>query len=85
MLRLAGITRVVTIINPTTRQEEQRPICDVASSHMARRNFIGNIYKKVQDPNAIAAMTGHVEGSRAFARYRTIDDELKRNLIATLE
>ena len=85
MLRLAGITRVVTIINPTTRQEEQRPICDVASSHMARRNFIGNIYKKEQDPNAIAAMTGHVEGSRAFARYRTIDDELKRNLIATLE
>ena len=44
MLRLAGITRVVTIINPTTRKEEQHPICDVASSHMARRNFIGNLY-----------------------------------------
>lgn len=85
MLKLAGITRVVTIINPKTRQEEQHPIYEVASSHMARRNFIGNIYKKTQDPNAIASMTGHVEGSRAFARYRTIDDELKRNLIATLE
>lgn len=85
MLRLAGISRMVTIINPTTRQEEQHPLYAVASSHMARRNFIGNIYKKIQDPNAIASMTGHVEGSRAFARYRHIDDELKRNLIAALE
>ena len=85
VLRLAGINRVVTIINPTTRKEEQHPICDVASSHMARRNFIGNIYKKVQDPNAIASMTGHVEGSKAFARYRAIDDDMKRNLIAALE
>lgn len=85
VLRLAGINRVVTVINPTTRKEEQCPICEVASSHMARRNFIGNIYKKVQDPNAIASMTGHVEGSKAFARYRTVDDDMKRNLIAALE
>lgn len=85
ILQLAGINRVVTVINPVTRKEEQCPICDVASSHMARRNFIGNIYKKVQDPNAIASMTGHVEGSKAFARYRTIDDDMKRNLIAALE
>lgn len=85
MLRLAGITRVVTIINPTTRKEEQRPICDVASSHMARRNFIGNLYQKTQDPDAIGAMTGHVEGSKAFSRYRTVDDNIKKNLIASLE
>lgn len=85
MLRMAGITRIVTVINPKTRKEEQFPICDVASSHMARRNFIGNIYKKVQDPDAIGSMTGHVEGSKAFARYRTIDDDIKKALITALE
>ena len=30
-----------------TREEVQRPLYEVASSHMARRSFIGNIYKKV--------------------------------------
>ena len=85
MLKLAGITRIVTIINPTTRKEEQHPICEVASSHMARRNFIGNLYKKTQDPDAIGAMTGHVEGSKAFSRYRTVDDSIKKKLVASIE
>lgn len=84
MLKIAGIDRVVTIINPTTREQEQHPIWEVASSHMARRNFIGNLYKKTQDPNAIGAMTGHVEGSSAFSRYRAIDDTVKQNLINQL-
>lgn len=84
MLRLAGIDRVVTVLNPTTRVEEQHPIWEVASSHMARRNFIGNLYNKTQDPNAIGSMTGHVEGSRAFARYRSIDDKVKKSLIDML-
>lgn len=52
---------------------------------MARRNFIGNLYQKTQDPDAIGAMTGHVEGSKAFSRYRTVDDNIKKNLIASLE
>lgn len=84
MLRLAGIERVVTVLNPTTRKEEQHPIWEVASAHMARRNFIGNLYNKTQDPNAIGSMTGHVEGSRAFARYRSIDDTVKEALINML-
>ena len=85
MLKLAGINRIVTIINKTTRVEEQHPIYEVASSHMARRNFIGNLYNKVQDPDTIGSMTGHVEGSKAFARYRTIDDNLKKRLVSLLD
>lgn len=77
MLRIAGINRVVTVLNPTTRLEEQRPINEVASSHMARRYFIGNLYAKVQDPALISSMTGHSPGSRAFERYRAIHDEIK--------
>lgn len=51
---------------------------------MARRSFIGNLYKQVQDPNLIGSMSGHVEGSRAFARYRQIDDDIKKNIISLL-
>ncbi len=81
----AGITRPVTILNPTTREEEKRPLNEVASSHLARRCFIGNLYKQVQDPNLIGKLSGHVEGSKAFARYRDIDEEMRRDLVAMLE
>jgi len=76
---------MVTIIDQKTRLEVQKPIWEVASSHMARRTFIGNIYKKVKDPNLVGALSGHKEGSKAFARYRTIDDDMKRELIGMLE
>ena len=81
----AGLTRSVTILNPTTREEEKRPLNEIASSHLARRCFIGNLYKRVQDPNLIGKLSGHVEGSKAFARYRDIDEEMKRELVTYLE
>ena len=81
----AGITRTVTVINQQTRQEEQRPIYEIASSHMARRTFIGNIYKNVKDPNLVGALSGHKEGSKAFARYRDIDEDMKKELVNMLE
>jgi len=84
-MREAGITRVVTIVNPVTKQSEQHPICDVASSHMARRTFIGNLYKKVKDPNLVGKLSGHCEGSKAFARYRDIDDDMIREMTNLLD
>lgn len=85
MLKKAGISRVVTVINPITRQDEQHPIYEVATSYMARRNFIGNLYKEVKDANLIGSMTGHTEGSKAFSRYRAIDEEIKRSVVSRLE
>lgn len=84
-LKGAGITRVVTIVNPVTKQSEQRPICDIASSHMARRTFIGNLYKKVKDPNLVGKLSGHCEGSKAFARYRDINDDMIREMTNLLD
>jgi integrase len=84
-LKKAGITRVVTIVNPRTKQSEQHPICDIASSHMARRTFIGNLYKKVKDPNLVGKLSGHCEGSKAFARYRDIDDDMIREMTNLLD
>lgn len=85
MLRMAGITRIVTILDPKTRKEIKQPINEVASSHMARRTFIGNLYKKVKDPNLVGKLSGHKENSRAFARYRDIDDDMAKELVEMLE
>ena len=81
----AGLNRKVAVLNPQTRQHELKPLYEVVSSHMARRTFIGGIYKHVQDPNAIGSMSGHVEGSKAFARYREVDEDLKRSMVDLLE
>lgn len=85
ILTKAGITRRVIVINPVTGKEESIPINTVASSHLARRTFVGNLYKKVRDPNLIGVMSGHVEGSRAFARYRDIDNDMKKELVDMIE
>nr|WP_319512237.1 site-specific integrase [uncultured Draconibacterium sp.] len=85
MFEIAGLTRIVTVLNTHTREEEKLPLNKVASSHMARRTFIGNLYKKVKDPNLIGSMSGHKEGSRAFARYRDIDEDMKQDLVKLLE
>lgn len=82
---ICGITRNVVWRNPTTGSNEIRPINEIASSHLARRTFVGGIYKQVQDPNMIGAMSGHTEGSRAFARYRDIDDETLNNNVGLID
>lgn len=84
MLKLAKIERPVTIIDSVSGEEVKKPICEVASSHMARRTFIGNLYKKVKDPNLVGSLSGHKEGSKAFARYREIDDDIKKELVDML-
>ena len=63
-----------------TGQYESRPICDIVSSHMTRRTFIGVAYRLTHDPNLIGKMTGHVEGSQAFNRYRKIEDDDLRSV-----
>lgn len=81
----AGLNRQVQVLNTVTREPEIKPLYSIASSHMARRTFIGNLYKQVKDPNLIARLSGHTEGSAAFARYRDIDEEMKVDLVKLLE
>ena len=85
IFKKAGITRNVTWLNPLTGKEEKKPINELASSHMARRTFVGNLYKQVLDPNIVASMSGHAEGSRAFSRYRDIDRDIKTNAVNLLD
>ena len=83
--RISGLDRIVIVLDQRTRQEVHKPLYELASSHMARRTFIGNIYKRLKDPNMVVALSGHEEDSKAFARYRTIDDDMKKEMIGYLE
>ena len=76
---------MVTVLDPTTRRVVRMPISGCASSHMARRKFCGNLYKRAKDSDIVASMIGHKEGSKAFARYREIDKETNRKTISLLE
>ena len=84
LFRKVEITRTVTRLNPTTGNEEQVKICDIASSHMARRAFIGNLYGKV-DTGIISSMSGHVPGSKAFSRYYEVSKELQKQAIDLID
>ena len=81
IFKTCGINRLVTVLNPISGEQENKPIYKVASSHMARRCFVGNLYNQIQDPNLISSMSGHVEGSREFARYRKIERESKQKAV----
>lgn len=82
---IAGITRNVAVRNARTGETEMRPINEVASSHLARRTFVGNAYKEVQDPNIIGAMSGHVTGSQAFSRYRNIEIDTLKDVVGKID
>ena len=77
--------RPVVVYNPTTSEQEIRPLNEVASSRLARRCFVGNLYKQVKDPNLVGALSGHKEGSKAFNRYRMIDEDTNRQTMSYLE
>jgi integrase len=81
----SGIIRRVQVRNAKSGETESKPLYEVASSHLARRTFIGNMYRKVKDPNIIGKMSGHAEGSKAFARYRDIDDTILDEAITAIE
>ena len=85
ILKRAGVNRIVTVLNPVTRLEEKKQLYEVGTSHMARRTFVGNLYKQVKDPNLVASMSGHANGSPAFLRYRTIDDDMKVDLVKLIQ
>ncbi len=83
-LETIKLDRFVVRLNPRTREPEEVRLCDIASSHLARRTFIGNLYGKVES-EIIASMSGHVQGSKAFARYHDVSIELQRGAVALLE
>ena len=57
---------------------------------MTWSNVEGEVFRlaginRVKDPNIVASMSGHKEGSKAFARYREIDKDIKRDALKVFE
>lgn len=77
VFKAAGLRRQVTILNPTTRRQEHKELWEVASSHMARRAFVGNLYRQLKDKTAVAVLTGHKSDSKSFDRYWTPDETMR--------
>lgn len=75
LLRLCGIMRCVSIYDPEQGDNVYRPICDVASSKLARKTHV-DMLTKVQVNYYAAGL--HREGSEAVFRYTNL--ELKDRL-----
>ena len=85
LFRKAGLTRNVTRINSKTNEPEQVKLCDIASSHMARRTFIGILYNMGYDRALIASMSGHKPDSKSFSRYHVVERKLQEQAINAID
>lgn len=81
----AGLTRNVVVRNSLTGESEIRPLNEIASSHLARRTLTNILYKKYKDQSLVSAITGHAPNSSAFARYRDIDEDMRREMVSVLD
>jgi len=82
---LSEINRIVTVMDTHTRKDVQKPLNEIASSHLARRTLYANVYKKFKDTALAGSLTGHSPNSRSALRYRDIDDEMKAEAVRSLE
>ncbi|MBQ7192334.1 MAG: site-specific integrase [Paludibacteraceae bacterium] len=83
--RLAGLDRMVVVLNKQTFDEEQHPLWEVTTSHTARKTFMEAMFRATGSERITSAFTGHADGSRAFARYTHVDDDMKRNALDNLK
>lgn len=81
----AGLTRNVVVLHKHTKEPISVTLDNIASSHMARRAFVGNLFNMDVKNEVIASMSGHVAGSKAFERYYKIDDQQKIDAIKLLQ
>ena len=80
-IKVSGIDCMITVRDCHTGQPKQVMLSEVASSHMARRTFIGCLYEVGFRESDICSMSGHKEGSLSIQRYRRVSDERKRMMI----
>jgi len=79
LFKQAGLNRMVSVFDGQGN-ECRKPLHEVVTSHMARRTFIGILHPHVKN-EVIAAMSGHMDGSKAFSRYYDVDEKTKQRAI----
>ena len=72
-----NLVRIVTALDPKTRKNIRVRLCDIASSHMARRNFVGILVESGADMETICSLSGHSKGSKSIARYFNVVESAK--------
>lgn len=77
ILQAAGIDRPVIVRDPKTGASSPHPICEIASSHLARRTFTQLAYARTGEQRLVSSMTGHIPNSAAFSRYSKVTREMK--------
>ena len=85
VLKAIGINRPVMIRNARTCVYAPVPICDIATSHLARRTFTQIVYAATGDQRIVSSMTGHVANSRAFSRYSEVTRDMKAKTLEALK
>lgn len=80
----AGITRIITILDPKTNQERACGLNEIVHSHTARKYFCATLFFLAKDQSIVCEMSGHSSRSIAFERYRQISKEMKDELTKCL-
>jgi site-specific recombinase XerD len=81
----AGLKRKVEKIDKDGKKIHV-PIYELMSSHMARRNFIGNAINEFDiRTEVIQSITGHAKNSKAFARYYKINSKAKVKALSLMK
>lgn len=82
VFKIAGIDRKVTKRDPLSGKNIIVPLYEIATSHLARKCCLAGAYKNTNDPDIINKIGGHVNGSAAAYRYREVDDEKIKAVMA---
>lgn len=85
ILREIGINRNIVVVDSDTRESRNVPICDISSSHLARRTFTQHVFSATKSERIAAELTGHAEGSRAMKRYTKLDDSIRKDVIGLID
>lgn len=79
LIKLANIDRAVVIKHG--KKAEYKQLSEVATSHMARRTFVGNLYERGIDRAVITSMSGHVRDSKSLNRYFAVSESQKAQAV----
>lgn len=79
LIKLANIDRAVVIKHG--KKAEYKQLSAVATSHMARRTFVGNLYERGIDRAVITSMSGHVRDSKSLNRYFAVSEAQKAQAV----
>jgi len=85
LFRNVGIIRNVTVMDKKTQLEKIVAIDTMASTHMARRIFVGSLFKAGVNNEVIGSMSGHVAHSKAISRYYAVDSDQQKAAMKLIE